>query len=85
MPGYILVEDIFDEMSQNISYIKLNYYLKAIESSSLKYLSICYEPNWAIGSGEIQCIDKITKVIDEIKLYMFNKYINISLNYTINI
>lgn len=27
MPGYILVEDIFDEMSQNISYIKLNYYL----------------------------------------------------------
>lgn len=28
MPGYILVEDIFDEMSQNISYIKLNYYLK---------------------------------------------------------
>ncbi len=58
------------------NYIKkeLNYYLKAIESSSLKYLSICYEPNWAIGSGEIQCIDKITKVIDEIKLYMFNKY-----------
>ena len=28
MPGYILVEDIFDEMSQNISYIKLNCYLK---------------------------------------------------------
>ena len=28
MPGYILVEDIFDEMSQNISYIKLNCYLR---------------------------------------------------------
>ena len=28
MLGYILVEDIFDEMSQNISYIKLNCYLK---------------------------------------------------------
>lgn len=58
------------------NYIKkeLNYYLKAIESSSLKYLSICYEPNWAIGSGEIQCIDKITKVVDDIKLYMYNKY-----------
>lgn len=26
--GYILVEDIFDEMSQNITYIKLNGYLK---------------------------------------------------------
>lgn len=26
--GYILVEDILDEMSQNISYIKLNCYLK---------------------------------------------------------
>ena len=28
MLGYILVEDIFDEMRQNISYIKLNCYLK---------------------------------------------------------
>lgn len=27
-PGYVLVEDILDEMSQNISYIKLNYYLE---------------------------------------------------------
>ena len=26
--GYILVEDIFDEMSRNITYIKLNSYLK---------------------------------------------------------
>ena len=26
--GYILVEDILDEMSKNISYIKLNSYLK---------------------------------------------------------
>ena len=58
------------------NYIKkeLNYYLRSIDSSTLKYLSIAYEPSWAIGSGEIQCIDKITKVIDEIKLYMFNKY-----------
>lgn len=28
MPGYVLVEDILDEMMQNISYIKLNSYLK---------------------------------------------------------
>lgn len=26
--GYVLVEDIFNEMSQNITYIKLNSYLK---------------------------------------------------------
>jgi len=31
MVGYVLVEDIFDEMSQNISYIKLNSYLKERE------------------------------------------------------
>ena len=66
------------------NYIKkeLNYYLKAIESSSLKYLSICYEPNWAIGSGEIQCIDKIQNVIDNIKLYIYKKYnLNIEVYY----
>lgn len=28
MVGYILVDDIFDEMSQNISYIKLGTYVK---------------------------------------------------------
>ena len=27
MPGYVLVEDILDEMTQNISYIKLKSYL----------------------------------------------------------
>ena len=28
MPTYVLLEDIFEEMSRNISYIKLNTYLK---------------------------------------------------------
>lgn len=28
MPMYVLLEDIFEEMSQNITYIKLNTYLK---------------------------------------------------------
>jgi len=28
MPGYVLVEDILEEMTQNISYIKLKSYLK---------------------------------------------------------
>lgn len=58
------------------SYIKreLNYYLRAVEKSNIKYLSIAYEPNWAVGSGEIQCIDKISKVIADIKLYIKSKY-----------
>lgn len=33
MPGYVLVEDILDEMSQNISYIKLNSYLGSLSNS----------------------------------------------------
>lgn len=28
MVGYVLVDDMFDEMLQNISYIKLNNYIK---------------------------------------------------------
>ena len=28
MPGYVLVEDILDEMTQSISYIKLKSFLK---------------------------------------------------------
>ena len=66
------------------NYIKkeLNYYLRSIDSSTLKYLSIAYDPSWAIGSGEIQCIDKIQNVIDNIKLYIYKKYnLNIEVYY----
>lgn len=57
-------------------YIKreLNYYLREIESTNVKHLAIAYEPNWAVGSGDIQCIDKITKVINQIKEYILKKY-----------
>ena len=41
MPGYILVEDIFDEMSQNISYIKLNCYLKEKRKDQFSYFFSC--------------------------------------------
>lgn len=66
------------------NYIKkeLNYYLKSIETTNLKHLSIVYEPNWAIGTGEIQCINKITKTIIQIKEYIKLKYnINIEVYY----
>ena len=33
--GYVLVDDIFDEMSQNITYIKLNSYLKRKDNTAL--------------------------------------------------
>jgi len=57
-------------------YIKkeLNYMLKSIESSNIKYLSIAYEPNWAIGSGDIQNTDKIKSMVSKIKNYIKNKY-----------
>lgn len=58
------------------SYIKkeLNYFLKSVEDDNMKYLSIAYEPNWAIGSGDIQCIDKIKSTVDLIRKYIKNKY-----------
>lgn len=58
------------------SYVKkeLNYYLRNIESTNIKYLSIAYEPNWAVGSGYVQCVDKITKTIAQIKQYISDKY-----------
>ena len=58
------------------SYIKkeLNYYLRDIESDNLKYLSICYEPSWSVGSSEIDDLKKIAKVINKIKEYVFKKY-----------
>lgn len=59
----------------------INYYLKSIEKSNLKYLSIIYEPNSAIGNDSID-LKKLTKTIDRIKSYIKNKYsINIDVYY----
>ena len=58
------------------SYIKkeLNFYLRNIESSTINYLAIAYEPHWAVGSGDVQCTDKIEKTVNQIKQYIFDKY-----------
>lgn len=63
-------------MRKPFNYIKkeLNYYLKSIESSSIKYLSIAYEPNWAIGTGDVQDISKIEQTVGLIKDYIYKKY-----------
>ena len=69
------------------SFVKkeLNYYLKSIESDTLKYLSICYLPSNALDEAD-KSIDKINKVVSYIKEYFKNKYdIDISVYYGGNI
>lgn len=61
---------------------EINNYLMAIEKNNLKYLSIVYEPTWAMGDGKIIDINKISKVIDRIKIYIKNKYnVNVEVYY----
>ena len=52
---------------------EINNYLRSIESATLKYLNIAYIPNWAVGIGDKE-VDKITKVIEDIRKYMNKKY-----------
>ena len=49
---------------------------KNVDKSSLKYLSIVYEPNWSIGNSEIQDVNKINKILKRIKIYVKNIYKN---------
>ena len=48
--------------------------LRSIESDNIKYLSIAYEPNWAVGSGDVQNIGKIESVILNIKKFIRSRY-----------
>lgn len=63
-------------MRKPFSYVKkeLNYYLRSIDSSSIKYLSIAYEPNWAIGTGDVQDISRIEQTVKLIKEFVYKKY-----------
>jgi triosephosphate isomerase len=61
---------------------ELNLYLKGLNNKDLKYLTIVYDPNWAIGSSEIVDVNKISKMIKRIKIYIKNIYrVNISVLY----
>lgn len=57
------------------NYIKkeLSFYLKSIESATLKYLSIAYIPSISMGLAEKE-VDDIVKVIEKIKTFMSHKY-----------
>lgn len=57
------------------NYIKkeINYYLKSIESTSLKYLSIAYIPCFSVGTRD-KSTNEISKVINQIKNFMKDKY-----------
>lgn len=72
-----------NRLKKDISFIKkeLNYYLKSMETSSLKYLSIAYVPSHALSEAD-KDIKNITKVVEYIKEYFSKKYdINIEVYY----
>ena len=57
---------------------EINLYLKGLDKSDLKYLTIVYDPNWVIGSDATD-VNKISKMIKRIKIYIKNIYhVNIS-------
>ena len=57
------------------SYIKkeISYYLRSIESSTLKYLSIAYIPSRATLNAD-KSVDEVELIINKIKKYMYSKY-----------
>ena len=57
------------------SYIKkeISFYLKSIESATLKYLNIAYVPSISIGLAE-KDISSITTIIEKIKSFVKHKY-----------
>lgn len=50
---------------------EINMYLKSIEKSYLKYLSIVYEPKYLTNNVNLH---KLKEIVNRIKIYMKNKY-----------
>ena len=64
---------------------ELNYYLRSIESDTLKYLSIAYTPSYAVSCAD-KPIEQVTKIVDGIRKYFKNRYnIDIEVYYGGNI
>jgi len=64
-----------NKLKRSIPYIRkeLNYYLKSIESASIKYLSVAYIPSHAMSISP-KDTDTIYKVVDFIKSYFKKRY-----------
>lgn len=65
-----------NEKTNSIKYIKkeLNYYMHNLEEDNLDYLTLAYEPAWAIGGFETLELDKIEQIVLVIKKYFKKKY-----------
>ncbi len=72
----ILCVGEFKQKDNALKYIKkeLDYVLKHVEEDNFKYLTIAYEPGWAIGGDETLSIKKIEKITSFIKKYVNKKY-----------
>ena len=59
-----------------LGYIKkeLKYYMHNLEEDNIDYLTLAYEPSWAIGGFESLETEKISQVVNGIKKYMLKKY-----------
>lgn len=61
---------------------KINYYLKNVDKSKLKYLSIVYEPSYSIRNANIKDIKYLEDLIVKIKNYVKSRYhINVDVYY----
>ena len=72
-----------NKLKRDVSFVKkeLNYYLKSLESSSLKYLSIVYTPSHALSEAD-KSTTSISRVVEFIKSYFSKKYnMNIDVYY----
>lgn len=45
-----------------------------LEEDNIDYLTLAYEPSWAIGGFESLETEKISQVVNGIKKYMLKKY-----------
>lgn len=53
---------------------KINFYLKNVDRSKLKYLSIVYEPSYSIRNANIKDIKYLQEIIKKIKNYIKSRY-----------
>lgn len=65
-----------NKKTNSIKYLKkeLSFYLSSLEEENLKYLTIAYEPAWAIGGFESLKVEKIKKTTEMIKNYFRKKF-----------